>query len=87
MIQDNDKLHGVVEIVIALTDTRGRRHLSTAIVARGYTLSDVGTVLQRETYELLRRVADGQSEAEETKDQRAQLAAILANATKKVPGA
>jgi hypothetical protein len=77
MVQDNDKLHGVVEISVKLTDTRGAHQQSTAIVTRGFTLSEVGTVLQRETYELLRLVAEGQTEADAKLDSGARLAEYI----------
>lgn len=61
MIDDSTRLAGVVEVTVTLTDLKGSRTESKLLECNNYSLSDVGTVVQREAYELLRMVAADES--------------------------
>lgn len=63
MIQDNDQITGVIKITVSL-DGMQKATLDLPaeetflVAAKGETLGDIGTVVQREVYEALRRVAE-----------------------------
>jgi hypothetical protein len=57
MTNDTDKLLGVVKISVSIETPSGLFEETKALECNGFSLADVGTVIQREAYELLRQVA------------------------------